>query len=158
VAVLEEIGTSNGMTFSLDLKHFYHTDSRARKITRYDYDAENGDIENPSVIYSGLEQNGSPDGITMDGDGCIWVACWGGGKVLRIDAEGKIVRELTVPAVQPSSVIFGGDQMNELYITTACEGGSDLSRGLDKNGRYLGGEVFHIRLDIVGRHEWPADF
>ena len=158
VVVLEEIGTSNGMTFSLDLKHFYHTDSRVRTITRYDYDIETGDIENPDIIYRGLEQNGSPDGITMDSQGHIWVACWRGGKVLRIDVQGKIVQELPVPAVQPSSVIFGGEEMNELYITTACEGGADLARGLDKMGRYLGGEVFHVCLDVVGRHEWPADF
>jgi len=158
VVVLEEIGTSNGMTFSMDLKHFYHADSRARTITRYDYDGESGDIENPSVIYNGLEQNGSPDGITMDSEGYIWVACWRGGKVLRIDVKGETVRELPVPAVQPSSIIFGGEKMNELYITTACEGGADLMKGLDQTGRYLGGEVFHIRLDIVGRQEWLADF
>ena len=158
VVVLEEIGTSNGMTFSLDLKHFYHTDSRARTITRYSYDIETGDIEDPSIIYNGLEQNGAPDGITMDTEGCIWVACWRGGKVLRIDVQGKIVRELSVPATQASSVVFGGEQMNELYITTACEGGTDLARGLDQMGRYLGGEVFHTCLDVVGRQEWPADF
>ena len=158
VVVLEEIGTSNGMIFSLDLKHFYHTDSRARTITRYDYDIETGDIEKPGIIYSSLEQNGVPDGITMDSQGYIWVACWRGGKVLRIDVRGKIVRELPAPAIQTSSVVFGGEQMNELYITTACEGGADLARGLDKMGRYLGGEVFHVCLDIVGRQEWPADF
>jgi sugar lactone lactonase YvrE len=158
VVVLEEIGTSNGMTFSLDLKYFYHTDSHARTITRYNYDVVTGDIEDPSIMYNGLEQNGAPDGITMDAEGYIWVACWGSGKVLRIDVQGKIVRELPIPAVQPSSVIFGGEKMNELYITTACEGGADLARGLDQTGRYLGGEVFHICLDVVGRQEWLADF
>ena len=156
--VLEQIGTSNGMTFSPDLKDFYHTDSHARTITRYNYDSETGDIENPTIIYTALEQNGVPDGITMDTRGYIWVACWGGGKVLRIDLLGTIVRELPVPAIQPSSVIFGGDRMTELYITTACEGGEDLTRGLDSKGRYLGGEVFHIDLDLAGRNEWPADF
>lgn len=158
LVVLRDIGTSNGMTFSLDLNHFYHTDSLARTITQYDYDCETGDIDNPRIIYHGREEDGVPDGITMDTEGYIWVACWRGGKVLRIDVRGKIVRELPVPAIQPSSVIFGGDQMDELYITTACQGGADLAKGLDEQGRYLGGEVFRISLDVVGREEWPADF
>ena len=158
LVVIENIGTSNGMTFSLDLKYFYHTDSHARTITRYDYDIETGNIKNPLVIYQGQEENGVPDGITMDTEGYIWAACWRGGKVVRIDPHGSIVQELAVPAVQPSSVIFGGESMNELYITSTCQGGVDLIRGLDDQGRYLGGEVFHISLDVFGRKEWPADF
>ena len=158
VPVVRDIGTSNGMTFSLDLKQFYHTDSHAKTITRYDYDLDTGDIENGQVIYRGADGDGAPDGITMDTEGFIWVACWGGSKVVRIDSQGAIVRRLAVPAIQTSSVIFGGDGMNQLYITTACEHGADLTRGLDEQGRYLGGEVFHAGLDIVGRKEWPADF
>lgn len=48
--------------------------------------------------------------------------------------------------------------MDELYITIACQGGADLAKGLDERGRYLGGEVFHVGLDVVGREEWSADF
>jgi D-xylonolactonase len=156
--VLGSIGTSNGMTFSLDLRYFYHTDSHARTITRYDYDIETGNIEDPHVIYRGLKENGVPDGITMDTQGHIWVACWRGGKVIRIDPQGRIVRELDVPAIQPSSVMLGGDNMSELYITSACQGGVDMKKGLDEQGNYLGGEVFHVCLDVAGRKEWPADF
>jgi D-xylonolactonase len=70
--VLGCIGTSNGMTFSLDLRYFYHTDSRARTITRYNYDIETGNIEDPHVIYHGLKKNGVPDGITIDTEGCLF--------------------------------------------------------------------------------------
>ena len=156
--VLRDIGTSNGMTFSLDLKHFYHTDSHVRTITRYDYDTDTGDIANPCAIYKAAEADGVPDGITMDTEGFIWVACWRGCKVIRVDPAGQIVLELPIPAVQISSVAFGGNDMNELYVTTACEGGADLARGLDYGGRYLGGEVFCAHVDAVGRKEWPADF
>jgi D-xylonolactonase len=155
--VLNDIGTSNGMTFSLDLKYFYHTDSHVRTITRYDYDLDTGDIVNPCAFYKAAETDGVPDGITMDAEGYIWVACWGGRKVIRIDPAGRIVLELRIPAVQISSVAFGGNDMNELYVTTACEGGADLARGLDDSGRYLGGEVFCAHIDAVGRKEWPAD-
>ena len=72
--------------------------------------------------------------------------------------SGQIVYELPIPAVQISSVAFGGDGLNDLYVTTACEGGFDLARGLDDSGRYLGGEVFCAHVDATGRKEWPADF
>ncbi len=157
-AVLHDIGTSNGMTFSLDLKYFYHTDSHVRTITRYDYDSDVGDIANPCAIYIAAEADGVPDGITMDAEGFIWVACWRGRKVIRIDPAGQIASELPIPAIQISSLAFGGSGMNELYVTTACEGGADLARGLDANGVYLGGGVFCAHVDAVGRKEWPADF
>ena len=156
--ILENIGASNGMTFSIDLRYFYHTDSEAGTITRYDYDVGTGDIDRPHLLYQTDPGDGVPDGITIDRTGHLWVACWGGGKVIRIDGEGRVVQEVPVPAIQPSSVMFGGDAMNVLFITTACEGGADLSKGLDEQGTYLGGHVFRVSLDVSGRREWLADF
>jgi len=156
--ILRDIGTSNGMTFSLDRKYFYHTDSHIQTITRYDYDLASGDIQNPCIIYHGKKEDGSPDGITMDAEGFIWVACYRGGKIIRIDIDGKIVRELPVPATQPSSVMFGGNDLNELYVTSASQGATDPVKGLDDQGRYLGGEVFRIRPGVTGRKEWRADW
>ncbi|UCD51550.1 MAG: SMP-30/gluconolactonase/LRE family protein [Phycisphaerales bacterium] len=154
--VLRDIKTSNGMTFSLDLKCFYHIDSRIQTITRYDYDLASGDIENPYTLYQGNKKDGSPDGMTMDADGFLWVACYRGGKILRIDDQGKIVQELPVPAAQPSSVMFGGDGLDELFITSASEGAADQAQGLDGRGRYLGGAVFRVRPGVTGRREWHA--
>jgi len=154
--VLRDIRTSNGMTFSLDLKHFYHTDSRLRTITRYDYDLASGNIENPCVVYQGREEDGSPDGLTLDADGFLWVACYRGGKILRIDEKGKIAQELSMPAAQPASVMFGGDDLDELFITSASQGATDQARGLDERGRYLGGAVFRVRPGVTGRREWRA--
>jgi D-xylonolactonase len=157
VVVLEDIGTSNGMTFSLDEKYFYHTDSHVRTIRRYDYDAGTGEIGNPVVIFKGDEE-WKPDGITMDSEGYIWAACWRGGKVIRIDGDGKIVKELNVPAKLISSVMFGGNKLDELYITTASEGAADTIRGLDAEGNLLGGYVYRAKMDVRGRAEWLADF
>ena len=160
VVVLEGLGTSNGMTFSMDLKYFYHCDSRPATITRYDYDAETGNITNPKIIYQGKrEQGGAPDGITLDTQDHIWAACWGGWRVIRINPEtGKIVREIPTPARQTSSVMFGGKDLNVLFMTSACQGGADLQKGLDKDGNYLGGETYYIPLEVRGRAEWPANF
>jgi len=158
VVVLEDIGTSNGMTFSLDLRSFYHTDSHVRTITRYDYDRASGQIENPRIIYQGGEENGKPDGITLDSEGFIWVACWRGSQIIRIDEQGEIVQTIPIPAIQVSSLMFGGDKLDELFVTTACEGGADLERGLDASGQYLGGEVFRLKPGVTGRKEWAANF
>jgi len=158
VALLHDTRTSNGMTFSLDERYFYHTDSRLRTITRYDYDLASGDISDPHVVYQGREEDGSPDGITMDTEGCLWVACYRGGKVLRLDDQGQIVRELPVPAAQPSSVMFGGGALDELFITSASQGATDPIRGVDAHGRYLGGNVFRVRPGVAGRKEWRANW
>lgn len=156
--VLRDIRTSNGMTFSLDLRYFYHTDSRVRTITRYEYDLASGDIQNPCVVYRGKKDDGSPDGITMDTEGFIWVACYRGGKIIRIDEKGRTVRELPIPAAQPSSVMFGGESLNELFITSASQGAVDHAQGLDDRGRYLGGAVFRVQPGVMGRKEWRADW
>ena len=156
--VLKNIGISNGMCFSADQKSFFHTDSMARTITRFDYNIESGDLKNPTLIYQGSEQNGFPDGITMDNDGNIWIACWGASKVLKISETGEILAEIKTPASQPSSLTFGGDSLTELFITSACPGGSNLEKGLDKEGNFLGGFTYSIKLDVKGRAEFKTDF
>ncbi len=158
VLVLDKIGLSNGMTFSLDTEHFYHTDTHKRSITRFDYSNGTGEISNPQIFYQGDLKNGFPDGITMDRDGFLWVACWGASQIIRINPKGEIVERLSVPAMQPSSITFGGTSLNELYITTACQGAADLTKGLSWSGEFLGGSVFKCKLKIRGRKEWLAQF
>ncbi len=157
--LLEGIGISNGMTFSPDHKYFYHTDSLAGTIRRYEYDIRSGSISNPETWYhtSGTDA-GSPDGITMDSEGYIWVAFWGASCIRRISPSGKVMAEFAVPAVQPSSVMFGGPALDTLFITSACEGGADILHGLDKSGHFLGGLVYALNVNIKGREEWPAGF
>ena len=157
VAVLRGIGISNGMTFSLDERTFFHTDSLARRITAFDYDAATGEIANPRLFYQGAERDGCPDGITMDRDGCIWVACWGGSQVLRLDRRGTITERVPIPARQPSSVAFGGSRMDRLFVTSAYEGAADAARGLDAGGCFLGGHLYSFFTETAGRPEWEAD-
>lgn len=157
--LLTGIGISNGMTFSLDYKHFYHTDSISRTITRFNYNLENGGIQDPAVFYQGTPAKGYPDGITLDAEGYVWVAFWGASCIRRISPEGKIIFEAKVPAIQPSSLMFGGEKLDELFITTACEGGADIESGLDETGNFLGGTVFCYHDSRTrGRLEWLADF
>ncbi|MBN2376985.1 MAG: SMP-30/gluconolactonase/LRE family protein [Sedimentisphaerales bacterium] len=158
VVVLRDLQSSNGMTFSLDEKYFFHTDSQPRTITRYDYDVSGGEISHGQVIYQGKPENGKPDGITLDGQGGLWVACWGAAKVIRLDQQGEIVGEIAVPGRFVSSVNFGGEQMDELFVTSACPGAVDVGTGVDAEGNYLGGQVYCEKVSATGREEWRAGF
>ena len=158
VSVLHGLKCSNGMTFSLDERTFYHTDSGTRRITQYDYDRTTGGISNARPFFEAPEGLGVPDGITLDAEGFVWVAMWGGGGVLRLDGEGRIARRIDVPAKQPSSVMFGGARLDELYVTSACEGGDDVTTGVNRDGTFLGGPLYRVRPGVVGRAEFLADF
>jgi D-xylonolactonase len=158
VRLLEGIGCSNGMTFSLDQSSFFHTDSFARRITRYAWDRRTGDIRSPQVYFQGAGSGGMPDGITLDAEDHLWVAFWGDAAVRRLDPAGRIVGEFPFPARQVSSVMFGGPTLEDLYVTSAAEDAADLSTGRDANGAFLGGPLYRLRPGVRGRPEWPADF
>jgi D-xylonolactonase len=156
VRLLEGIGCSNGMTFTLDLRSFFHTDSNARRITRYAYDRESGEIGSPRVFFQGSSPDGLPDGCTLDAEDHLWVAFWGAAAVRRLDPGGRVVQEFKFPARQVSSVMFGGPTLEDLYVTSAAEDAADLSTGRDANGVFLGGPVYRVRPGVRGRPEWPA--
>ena len=69
---------------------------------------------------------GVPDGITVDKNGGVWVACWGGGCLLRYDQFGKITDIFKVPDLYTTSICFGGSSMNKIYITTAKNKNSNI--------------------------------
>ncbi len=155
--LLTGLDISNGMTFSPDQRYFYHTDSSYCTITKYDYSLNTGSISNPVPFYRGEPASGFPDGITMDASGNIWVAFWGASCIRKLSPGGLTEKEIKVPAIQPSSLIFGGKDLNRIYITTACEGASDLETGRDKDGNFLGGTVFSDAPGSFGRAEWYAN-
>lgn len=156
--VITGIGISNGMTFGMDEKSFFHTDSKAMTITRYDYDKKSGAISSPAIFFQSDKRLGLPDGITIDTQDNLWAAFWGGSCVRQINPLGKIIKKVQIPAKQVSSLIFGGRDLRDLYITSACEGGADLEKGLDAKGLFLGGPTYRYHSAAQGRTEWLADF
>lgn len=155
--LLKGLKCSNGMTFSRDLRYFFHADSLDYRITRYAYHAASGSISNPEAFYQGNSQTGLPDGITADAEGYIWAAFWGSSTVRRISAEGRIAEEIRFPARQTSSVMFGGKNLDELYVTSSCQDAVDLETGRDSQGSFLGGPVYRVKTSVRGRMEWLAD-
>jgi len=148
VVVLEDLGCSNGMTFSLDQRIFYHTDSHDYRITQYRYDVKSGQISEPEVFYQGSKDTGLPDGVTIDTDGNLWSAFWGAGCVRKFSKGGALLKEISLPVSQPTSVMFGGKDLTDLYVTTASMNG----------GTAAGGPLFCQHTEAEGRMEWLAQF
>jgi D-xylono/L-arabinono-1,4-lactonase len=145
--LLEGIGCSNGMAFTLDHKGLYYTDSFAREIYLFDYDIEDGSLSNQRVFARFTEADGLPDGATLDADGALWSALWDGAAIVRLSAEGEIDQRINVPARKVSSLTFGGDDYADIYITTA--GGN--TKEVDGP---LSGALFRLRSQTSGIPEF----
>lgn len=145
--VLENVTISNGLAWSPDNSTMYYIDSPTQQVVAFDYDLESGVISNKRSVVSIPEEEGTPDGMTIDMEGNIWVAHWGGSQVSRWDPNtGKLLNTIPVPAAQVTSCAFGGEHLDELYITTAREG---LDEQALAEQPYAGG-VFTIKTDIPG--------
>jgi D-xylonolactonase len=145
--VVEDAGLSNGMGFSPDLRTFYHADSRNRWITMSDYDRVSGELTNRRVWHRTADGDGVPDGLTVDVDGCVWVAQWDGNCLIQLDPGGEELRRVVFPAKKVSSITFGGADYRTVWVTTANVEG----RESEGNGA---GALFQLQLDVVGRAEF----
>jgi D-xylonolactonase len=147
-------GCSNGMGFTPDLKRMYWTDSTARKIFIFDYDRASGDLENRREFYSAPDDAGIPDGMTVDSEGCVWSAHWDGFAVHRFDPQGKLMESIAFPVGQTSSVTLGGENLDELYVTTA---GGSARKGENKSGESTAdGTLFRVRVGVKGQPEFRS--
>jgi D-xylonolactonase len=117
--VLDGIGCSNGMGFTLDRKHMYYTDSEAYTIYLFDYDEATGDLSNQRIFVQHDSSLGLPDGMTVDAQGYVWSAHWDGNALFRYNPKGEEVMRIPFPAKKVSSVTFGGDDYSDMYVTTA---------------------------------------
>ena len=140
------ITVSNGTAWSPDHKTMYFTDTFRRVILAFDYDADTGAISNRRPFVHVPEEDGFPDGHTMDSEGCLWSTHWGGWKVTRYDPDGKVEREIRLPVANVTSCAFGGDNLDELYITTAW---LTLSEE-DRQKQPLAGDLFRVKVGIKG--------
>lgn len=138
---LEQVSTSNGLAWSPNHNYMYFIDTPTRKVVRFDYDINTGHIKDPQDVIVIPKEEGLPDGMTVDEEGMLWIAHWGGSKVSRWNpVNGEQLLTISIPALYVTSCTFGGSDLNELYITTARMHSTDSSAG----------GVFRIKMNIRG--------
>lgn len=117
----EGIGLSNGVAFSPDGATIYHVDTFAGTVSRHSYGPAPFNPEEPWIpVLDGLPAY--PDGLTVDAEGALWVAQWGGSSVRRHAPTGELLAVVEVDAAQASCPGFVGPNLDTLAITTAQEG------------------------------------
>ncbi len=111
---------ANGLGWSPDDRHMYFTDSFRRTVYRYDFDLRAGTVgrRQPFIVLGPHE--GTPDGLTVDEQGCLWIAVWDAWCVVRFSPEGQEMQRFRLPVPRPTSCCFGGSMLDTLYVTSAA--------------------------------------
>lgn len=112
------ISCSNGPCWSPDNRTFYFTDTYDRQMYAYDYDIETGAVANRRVFASARDMAGTFDGATVDAEGYVWSALVFGGRILRFAPDGTLDRVVEFPVRNLTSVMFGGPDLDILFVTT----------------------------------------
>ncbi len=119
--IVDGISCSNGIGWSADGRTMYYVDTPTYRVDCFDYDVETGVPSNRRVFAEISDGYGRPDGLCVDAEGCVWVAIWGGYEVRRFSPEGSLIQSIPVPVSLVSSVAFGGDTLDTLFITSASD-------------------------------------
>lgn len=137
---------TNGPAWSADHSTMYHNDSVNGRVYAFDFDLKSGAISNKRLFLQFSKDDGSPDGMTTDAEGGLWIAHWGASKLTRHDPQGKVLHTVDLPCSQITSCAFGGRDLRTLYITSAANG---LSPGQLEREPLAGG-LFALEIDIAG--------
>ena len=114
---------SNGMAWSPDHQTFYYIDTTSAEVVSYRFDVHTGGISDKKSIVTIAPEDGHPDGMTIDDEGMLWIAHWDGWQVTRWDPHtGKKLSHIRLPAARITSCTFGGETLEDLYITSAKNG------------------------------------
>jgi sugar lactone lactonase YvrE/DNA-binding IclR family transcriptional regulator len=140
----------NGIGWSPDNKTMYVTDTYRQTIYRYDFDLACATVNNRRPLITIAATDGKPDGLTVDDQGCLWVALWDAWQIARFSPEGQLLQRLRVPVPRPTSCCFGGDNLDTLYVTSASLRLSEAQLATAP----LSGSLFTIQLpDVRGLPE-----
>jgi len=145
--ILDGITISNGIGWSPDNRTMYYVDSLRYVMYVVDYDLANGAATNQRPFLELDADYGTPDGLTVDSQGYVWCAIYGGWKVIRIDPTGEICEEVPMPVSQPSSCMFGGKNLDTLFITSISDGIEDPAK------EPMAGDLFALKPGVEGLPE-----
>lgn len=114
--ILDDVTISNGIGWSLDGRLMYYNDSRTQRVDVFDFHGETVTNRRP---FATIDPPAVPDGLTVDADGCVWVALCYGGRVHRYTPAGRLDRVIELPVPNTTACAFGGRDLTDLYITSA---------------------------------------
>ena len=156
--IIENFGgitIANGIAWSLGNKKMYYIDTPTMKVDVFDFDIESSNLRNRRVAFEIPKDVGYPDGMTIDVEGKLWIAHWGGNKVCRWDPiTKKIIEIIKIPVERVSSCTFGGEDLSELFITTARIG---FTEDLSENNNRAGGCIYRVQTKTKGLESFRFD-
>src|SRR3954469_8559069 len=139
---LEGVTISNGLEWSPDGSLAYYDDTPTHRISVYDWSPGGGLTGRRTFVQLADDEN--PDGLTVDAEGAVWVALYGGGAVRRYTPDGRLDGVVELPAAQVTACTFGGPRLDRLYITTSRE-------NLPPDADPLAGALFVVDPGVAGR-------
>jgi sugar lactone lactonase YvrE len=143
--MLTGLTISNGLAWSADDRSFFFIDTPTSTVRRFSFDADGRPVD-PEVVVRIDPDVGHPDGMSIDREGTLWVAVWGGGAVHRYAPSGELLQRVLVDAPQVSSCCFGGEDLRTLFITTSRE--DYTPEDVERHPR--AGMIFGVRTDAEG--------
>ncbi len=153
---MEEHGITiaNGLAFSPDDRTLYFADTVQHRVWAYDFDLASGSIRNQRLFIQTSQTQGRPDGAAVDADGGYWICVHG--KVLRYSPEGRLDREVELPAMRLTMCAFGGSHLDTLYVTSMA----DYPNVAPDPTKPHAGRLFAVDIGTAGMPEpefaWPA--
>jgi sugar lactone lactonase YvrE len=144
--VFGDVTVSNGLEWSPDGTLAYYADTATHRVDVFDYDRDAGLTRRRPFVR--LADDERPDGLTVDGEGGVWVALYGGGAVRRYDADGRLEAVVEVPTPQVTACTLGGPQLDQLFVTTSRE-------GMDPDDDPLAGSLFGVDAGVRGLRVRP---
>jgi L-arabinonolactonase len=120
--LVDQITISNSLCWSPDSRTLYYSDSTQHTVWAWDFNAGSGQISNRRVFVQLPPTDGAPDGATIDSEGYFWLCVWGAWEVRRYDPKGELHQTVKMPVRQPSCPMFGGKDLDTIYVTSASKG------------------------------------
>ena len=149
--MLADLRIANGLGWSPDDKTMYFTDSGLGRIFAFDFEVETGEIGNRRLFAQVNPDDGMPDGLCVDAEGFVWSAHWDGWRLTRYDPDGRIDRIIGMPVPLVTSVAFGGENLDQMFVTTAR---LELSAAQLEEAPLSGG-LFRVDAGVCGLPETP---
>jgi sugar lactone lactonase YvrE len=149
--VLTGVTNSNGLDWSPDGRTMYYIDSSTYGIDVLDLEPGTGSVSRRRRLVEFPSRWGLPDGMTVDEESCLWVAFWRGAAVRRLAPDGSVIAQVEFPVSQVTSCAFGGEDLTDLYVTTARNGLSDAEL---RRQPHAGG-LFRLRPGVRGLPSTP---